>query len=94
MIESYYYYNDITKINNKYGNPVNFITEQIIDMPSEYKKHQWLIYTACPKLRTVGLPIMVSEAQASGVGVILYKLRDTMIDYVTENGYLYERETI
>jgi len=91
MIESYYYYNDITKINNKYGNPVNFVTKQIIDMPSEYKKHQWLIYTACPKLRTVGLPIMVAEAQASGVGVILYKLRDTMIDYVTENGYLYEK---
>jgi hypothetical protein len=61
-------------------------------MSNEYMKHQWLIYTACPKLRTVGLPMMIAEAQASGVGVIMYKLRDTLIDYVTENGYLYETD--
>ena len=92
VIEDQEYYEYIVKINKKYGKPVNFITEQINDMSDEYKKHQWLIYTACPKLRTVGLPIMVAEAQASGVGVIMYKLRDTLLDYVTENGYLYEND--
>ena len=92
VIEDPEYYKKIVNINKKYGKPVNFITEQINDMSIEYKKHQWLIYTACPKLRTVGLPIMVAEAQASGVGVIMYKLRDTLLDYVTENGYLYEND--
>ena len=74
VIEDQEYYKKIVNFNNNYGNPVNFITEQINDMSNEYKKHQWLIYTACPKLRTVGLPIMVAEAQASGVGVIMYGL--------------------
>jgi len=92
VVEDPEYYKYIDKINKNYGNPVNFITEQIIDMPNEYRKHQWLIYTACPKLQTVGLPMMVAEAQASGVGVIMYKLRDTLLDYVTENGYLYEKD--
>jgi len=92
IIDDQDYYKKIDKINNAYGKPVNFISEQIIDMPNEYKKHEWLIYTACPKLRTVGLPMMVAEAQASGVGVIMYKLRDTLLDYVTENGYLYETD--
>ena len=58
-------------------------------MPSEYKKHQWLIYTACPEKKNIGNPLMVAEAQASGVGVIMYKLRETLDDFVTENGYLY-----
>ena len=92
VIDDYKYYKQIDRMNNNYGNPVNFITDQIIDMPTEYKKYQWLIYTACPKLRTVGLPIMVAEAQASGVGVIMYKLRKDLSDYVTENGYLYEND--
>lgn len=61
-------------------------------MPLEYKKHQWLIYTVCTKEKTVGNPVMVAEAQASGVGVIMYKLRDSLIDYVTENGYLYNND--
>jgi hypothetical protein len=46
------------------------------------KKHQWLIYTACPEKKTVGNPVMT---QASGVGVIMYKLTDTLDDFVTEN---------
>ena len=92
VIENPEYYKKIVRFNDNYGNPVNFITEQIIDMSDEYKKHQWLIYTACPKLRTVGLPMMIAEAQSSGVGVIMYKLRDTLLDYVTENGYLYETD--
>lgn len=74
------------------GSPVEFLTVQHCNMPAEYLKHQWLIYSCCPKLATVGLPLMVAEAQASGVGVIMYRLRDDLADYVTSNGYLY-RET-
>ena len=35
---------------------------------------------------------MVAEAQASGVGVIMYCLRKTLKDYITENGYLYNND--
>jgi hypothetical protein len=92
VMENKSYYNEILQFNRVNGNPVNFLTVQPDKMPMEYKKHQWLIYTACPKLKTVGNPLMVAEAQASGVGVIMYKLRDTLIDYVTENGYLYNTD--
>jgi glycosyltransferase involved in cell wall biosynthesis len=92
VMENKSYYNEILQFNRIHGNPVNFLTVQPDKMPMEYKKHQWLIYTACSKLKTVGNPLMVAEAQASGVGVIMYKLRDTLIDYVTENGYLYNTD--
>jgi len=83
------YYNEIINYNLIHGNPINFLSVQPEEMPLEYKKYQWLIYSACSKEKTVGNPLMVAEAQASGVGVIMYKLRDSLIDYVTENGYLY-----
>lgn len=84
------YANQIYQYNASKGYPVEFCTVQHSQMPAEYKKHQWLIYTCCPQLGTVGYPLMVAEAQASGVGVIMYRLRDDMADYVTNNGYLYD----
>lgn len=92
VVENQEYFNEIIKINNENKNPVNFICVQHCDMPFEYKKHKWLIYTCCTTLKTVGNPIMVAEAQASGVGVIMYKLRDNLNNYVTENGFLYEKD--
>lgn len=86
------YVSQIYRYNTMMGSPVVFLTVQHCDMPAEYVKHQWLIYSCCPLLGTVGLPLMVAEAQASGVGVIMYRLRDDLDDYVTNNGYLY-RET-
>ena len=70
-------------------NPIDFLIVKPNNMSIEYKKHQWLIYSSCTKEKTVRNPLMIAEAQASGVGVIMYKLRDSLIDYVTENGYLY-----
>ena len=92
VMENKSYYDEIISFNSLHGNPVKFITVEPENMPLEYKKHQWLIYTACPKLKTVGNPLMVAEAQASGVGVIMYCLRETLKDYVTDNGYLYEND--
>ena len=92
VIENEQYYKKIVDLNKKNGNPVTFKTCQPSEMPLEYKKHEWLIYTACPVLKTVGNPMMVSEAQAAGVGVIMYNLRPELIDYVTENGYLYNND--
>lgn len=92
VLENQSYYDEILKLNEIQGNPVNFLTVQPEQMPLEYTKHQWLIYTACPEKKTVGNPLMIAEAQASGVGVIMYKLRDSLDDYVTENGYLYTND--
>jgi glycosyltransferase involved in cell wall biosynthesis len=58
-------------------------------MPLEYKKHQWIIYPIDKELLTVGYPLAIVEAQASGVGVIMYNARNDLIDFVSENGYLY-----
>lgn len=92
VMENQSYHDEIMKFNTIHGNPVNFSTVQREQMPLEYKKHQWLIYTACPEKKTVGNPLMIAEAQASGVGVIMYKLRDSLNDFVTENGYLYTND--
>jgi hypothetical protein len=92
VMENKSYYDEILKFNKINNEPVKFITVQPEEMPLEYKKHQWLIYSACSKEKTVGNPLMVAEAQASGVGVIMYKLRDTLRGYITENGYLYNTD--
>jgi hypothetical protein len=92
VMENKKYHDEIIRYNASQGNPVQFITTQPENMPLEYKKHQWLIYTACPELKTVGNPLMIAEAQASGVGVIMYCLRKSLKDYVTENGYLYHTD--
>ena len=60
------------------------------DMPPMYKKHEWLVYTACRTLGHVGWPMAVAEAQASGVGVLVPNLRPDLADYVGEAGYLYD----
>jgi glycosyltransferase involved in cell wall biosynthesis len=70
--------------------PLNFIAPVSHDaMPAEYKKHEWLVYTAHPDMKSVGWPMAVAEAQASGVGVCLAGIRPDLKDYVGEAGYLY-----
>lgn len=72
------------------GGPVNFIPPvPHDDMPAEYKKHEWLVYTAHPGMKSVGWPMAVAEAQASGVGVCIAGIRPDLQDYVGGAGYLY-----
>ena len=59
-------------------------------MPAQYKKHQWLVYTADRQINTVGWPMAAAEAQASGVGVLLPDLRPDLKDYIGDAGYLYK----
>jgi hypothetical protein len=59
-------------------------------MPREYKKHAWLVYTADRALGTVGWPVSIAEAQASGVGVCMPNLRPDLRDYVGPAGFLYD----
>jgi hypothetical protein len=71
---------------------VNFIAPVEPEaMPREYKKHEWLVYTASEEVGTVGWPLSVAEAQASGVGVLMQHIRDDMADYVGEAGYLFKQ---
>jgi hypothetical protein len=81
----------IGQLNKEMGSPVNFITPvEPDDMPREYKKHRWLVYTAARKPATVGWPMSVAEAQASGVGVCMPNIRSDLREYVGDAGYLYD----
>ena len=80
----------LESLNNGAGNPLNIIPPiQPNQMPCEYKKHQWLVYTAAFDLATVGWPMAVAEAQASGVGICMPNIRPDLKEYVGEAGFLY-----
>jgi hypothetical protein len=80
----------LREINHAKGDPVNIIPPvELEDMPAEYKKHRWLVYTAS-KTGRVGWPMAVAEAQASGVGVCMANIRPDLKDYVGDAGYLYD----
>jgi glycosyltransferase involved in cell wall biosynthesis len=59
-------------------------------MPAEYKKHDWMVYTADKMLKNVGWPMAVAEAQAAGVGVVMANIRPDLAGYVGEAGYLFD----
>lgn len=81
----------ITELNDRAGRPVNIIpTQEPEDMPCEYKKHRWLVYTANYGMATVGWPMAVAEAQASGVGVCMPNIRPDLREYVGDAGFLYD----
>jgi hypothetical protein len=81
----------IAHLNDGIGRPARLIPPvEPKDMPQEYKKHTWLVYTASRKLGTVGWPVSIAEAQASGVGVCMPNLRPDLQDYVGPAGFLYD----
>ena len=82
--------NEIIEYNQNHGNLVNIVdTVEPEAMPAEYKKHQWLVYTASTIISTVGWPLAIAEAQASGVGVCIQNIRPDLKEYVGEAGYLF-----
>lgn len=85
-----YKINQLIDYNKQHGNLVK-IVEGIEPelMPAEYKKHQWLVYTASTIVNTVGWPLAIAEAQASGVGVCIQNIRPDLKEYVGEAGYLF-----
>jgi len=74
------------------GAPVSFVDPvQPEAMPGEYKKHRWLVYTASARAPTIGWPMAIAEAQASGVGVCVPNLRPDLARYVGDGaGVLYD----
>jgi hypothetical protein len=74
---------EMTKLNASRGNPVKIIPPVEPEaMAPEYKKHEWLVYTASRHANSVGWPMAVAEAQAAGVGVCLPNLRPDLREYV------------
>jgi hypothetical protein len=60
-------------------------------MPAIYKRHRWLAYTACPVVKTVGWPMAIAEAQASGTMVCMANIRPDLRECVGDAGFLYDR---
>jgi hypothetical protein len=79
------------RLNAAMGHPVNLVPPvEPADMPAQYKKHKWLVYTASREMNTVGWPMSVAEAQAAGLGVCLPNIRPDLRDYLGGAGYLYD----
>ena len=77
--------------NREHGSPVNIVRPVHPDkMPAEYKRHQWLVYTANFEMKTVGWPMAVAEAQAAGVGVCMANIRPDLKEYLGGCGFLYD----
>lgn len=83
--------NQLAEYNASKGSPVTIKPPVEPDeMPLEYKKHRWLVYTASREMATVGWPMAVAEAQAAGVGVCMPNLRSDLREYVGAAGIIYE----
>jgi Glycosyltransferase Family 4 len=81
----------IAEYNESKGSPVEVLDAIEPDlMPVEYKKNQWLVYTADFVSNTVGWSVSVAEAQAAGVGVCFPNLREDLNGYLGGAGILYD----
>jgi glycosyltransferase involved in cell wall biosynthesis len=81
----------LNAVNEAHGSPVHMRRPVAPgDMPAIYKQHRWLIVTASREIGTVGWPLCIAEAQASGVGVCVPKLRADLEEYVGESGFFYD----
>ena len=70
--------------------PVRFMPPvELEDMPAEYKKHRWLVYTAGVN-GNVGWPMAIAEAQASGVGVCMANIRPDLRHYTGPSAFFYD----
>ena len=83
----------IHSYNNSLGNPIDFIGQvEPEEMPDAYRSHDWLIFMVDKKLKTVGLPIIIAEAQASGLGVCFQEIpgrKDEQLAYLGGAGFLF-----
>ncbi len=86
-----YLSDSIRAVNEAHGSPVNVRRPvEPSEMPAVYKAHRWLVVTADKSMGTVGWPLCIAEAQASGVGVCVPNLREDLKDYVGASGFFYD----
>jgi glycosyltransferase involved in cell wall biosynthesis len=60
------------------------------EMPEIYKRHSWLVYTSCFDLKTVGWPMAIAEAQASGLGIAMARVRPDLEEFLGGGGFLFD----
>ena len=65
-----YFVDDLKRYNRENGGFVNFHSVEPEEMKNVYTSNDWLIYTADETMPTVGWPLAIAEAQASGIGII------------------------
>ena len=81
----------LMEINAKLGGKVNFIAPvDPEDMPRRVQEARWLVYTASRTVNTVGWPMALVEAQASGVGVYVQRIREDLREYVGDAGSFFD----
>jgi hypothetical protein len=82
----------LQELNRSMGSPVLIADPPIQPqyMPAEYKKNQWLVYTAHPRILTVGWPMAIAEAQAAGVGVCMPHIRPELRTYLGDGAFLFD----
>lgn len=86
-----YEVDDLRRENERAGGPVDIVNPvEPEQMPAEYKRHRWLVYTGSFKVATVGWPMAVAEAQAAGVGVCMPNIRPDVKTYVGDAGIVYD----
>ncbi|MEL6361509.1 MAG: hypothetical protein AAFR21_10515 [Pseudomonadota bacterium] len=85
---------EMRQYNEQKGSPVEF--RQMVpyeDMPGEYKRHSWLVYTGGkpgPRGNAIGWPMAIAEAQASGCGVCVPNVRPDIRDYIGDGAIVYD----
>ncbi len=94
FITSYAIIDDLRSYNKQKGTPVKTITwVEPEEMPNVYQQHDWLVYTSNPDINTVGLPVGIAEAQASGIAVCWQELpgrREEQLEFLGGAGYLFK----
>jgi hypothetical protein len=60
------------------------------EMAPEYKRHDWLVYTASFEMNSVGWPMAIAEARAAGLGVAVPNLRPDLREYAGPGAVLYD----
>jgi hypothetical protein len=81
----------IIKYNEESGSPIHIHRAvEPHQMPPVYKAHNWLVYTACPKINTVGWPMAVPEAQAAGLGICFPNIRPDITEFLGGAGFTYD----
>lgn len=80
--------------NQEMGMPVkNITTVEPEEMAIVYQAHDWLVYTGDPEINTLGLPMALAEAQASGIGVCMQEMpgrKQALLDYLGGAGFLFK----
>jgi glycosyltransferase involved in cell wall biosynthesis len=78
--------------NEALGKPVTITYEDPDNMPEVYPRYDWLVYTASQRINKVGLPVVIAEAQAAGIGVCWQELpgrREEQLDFLGGGGFLF-----